>query len=372
MRTIIYIVQKEFIQVLRNRVMLPMIIVVPIIQLLVLIYAATMEMKSIDMFIVDKDLTLTSRALVNKFEGSPFFVISGRSFSIQEAEEALKRDRSDVILHIPHGFGASLPDGGSPELQVLINAINGMKAGLINAYTLNIINDFNREIRSELPQTLPGNDLQIVETDYRYWFNPELNFKHFMLPGILVILVTLMGMFLSGISLVREKELGTIEQINVSPVRKILFIVGKLVPFWIIAMFELAFGLVLGKLLFDIPIRGSLVLLFGFSSIYLVVVMSIGLLFSTMAQTQQQIMFLFFFFIIVFILMSGLFTPTESMPVWAQKVNIINPLAYFMRVIRMIMLKGSGFRDVFREIVSLSIYAVAALLLATWRYRKTT
>ena len=369
MRTILYIIQKEFIQVFRNRTMLPMIFLIPILQMLVLIYAATMEMKHIDMYVVDKDLSETSRALVSKFEGSPFFYLTNFSFSVSEAENAMKKDKADIILHIPSGFEAKLINGNERSLQVLINAINGMEAGLINAYTLNIINQFNHEVMKDLPVEKP--DLKSIEARYRFWFNPELNFKHYMLPGILVILVTIMGMFLSAISMVREKEMGTIEQINVTPIRKYQFLAGKLFPFWIIALFELAFGLTIGKILFDIPIRGSLLLLFGFSSVYLLVVMGIGLFFSTITQTQQQIMFLFFFFNIVFILMSGLFTPTESMPDWAQVVNHINPLAYFMRVIRMIMLKGSGLADIKRELFSLSVYAIIILSLAVWRYRKT-
>jgi ABC-2 type transport system permease protein len=372
MRTLLFIIQKEFIQVRRNRVMLPMIFMIPMVQMLILIYAATLEMKRIDMYVVDKDLSVPSKSLCNKFSGSPFFVITGASFSIQEAQEALRRDRADVILHIPRGFGNSLYNNESSDIQVLVNAINGMKAGLINAYVMNIIQDFNRELLQDIPVLSDRASGMNLDIRYRYWFNAELNFKFFMLPGILVVLVTFIGMFLSGLSLVREKELGTIEQINVSPIRKIQFLVGKLILFWIIALFEMAFGLSLGKLLFDIPIRGNLVLLFGFTSVYLLVVMGIGLFFSTLAQTQQQIMFLFFFFVIVFILMSGLFTPTESMPKWAQLVNHINPLAYFMRVIRMIILKGSEFRDVSKEIISLGIYAVVALGLATWRYRKTT
>jgi ABC-2 type transport system permease protein len=181
-----------------------------------------------------------------------------------------------------------------------------------------------------------------------------------------------MGMFLSAISMVREKELGTIEQINVTPIGKFQFLAGKLMPFWIIALAELAFGLTIGNVFFNVPIEGSLLLLFGFSSVFLMVVIGIGLFFSTITNTQQQIMFLFFFFNIVFILMSGLFTPVESMPLWAQKVNYINPLAYFMRVIRMILLKGSGLQDVLKELYALSVYAVIIFSLAAWKYRKTT
>jgi len=371
MRTILYIIQKEFIQVFRNRVMLPMIIVMPIFQMLVLLYAATLEMKHIELFVVDNDHTEASRTLVSKFEGSPFYKLSGYSASLDEAEKQMKKDKADIILNISKGFGESLSRGEGTDLQLLINAINGTKAGLINAYSLNVLTQFVGEYTKDKgasPEQFTSGSLDI---QYRYWFNSELNFKHFMLPGILVILVTVMGMALSAISFVKEKEIGTIEQINVTPIRKYQFLAGKLFPFWMIALFELAFGLSIGRIFFDIPIRGSLFLLFGFSSVYLLAVMGIGLFFSTITQTQQQIMLLFFFFNIVFILMSGIFTPVESMPQWAQTANILNPLAYFMRVIRMIMLKGSGIQDILRELISLSIYAILILSLAVWRYRKT-
>jgi len=170
---------------------------------------------------------------------------------------------------------------------------------------------------------------------------------------------------------VREKEIGTIEQINVTPILKYQFIIGKLLPFWIIALVELAFGLALGWLLFRVGIEGSLWVLFSFTSLYLLSVLGLGLLMSSLSTNQQQVMFMTFFFAITFILMSGIFTPTESMPDWAQRVNVINPIAYYMRVIRMVMLKGSGFADIGAEFLAMGIYGVAAISLAVWRYRKT-
>jgi ABC-2 type transport system permease protein len=206
----------------------------------------------------------------------------------------------------------------------------------------------------------------------KYWYNPLLDYKIYMFSGILVIIVTLIGMLLTALNLVREKEMGTTEQINVTPIRKYQFIMAKLLPFMIIALFELAFGLVLGRLLFGLPMVGSLGLLFLFTCIYLLVVLGIGLFLSTISQTQQQLMFMAFFFMITFILMSGIFTPADSMPPWAQKINLLNPVAYFMKVIRMILLKGSGFMDIKREFYSLCIYATLILTLAITNYRKTT
>jgi ABC-2 type transport system permease protein len=206
--------------------------------------------------------------------------------------------------------------------------------------------------------------------NHSFWYNKELKFKYYMVPGILTILITIIGMFLASLNLVREKEMGTIEQINVTPIRKYQFIIGKLVPFWIIALFELAFGLSLGKLLFQIPMEGSLLLLFAYAALYLVAVLGIGLLISTLSQTEQQTQFLGFFVMVTFVMMSGIFTPAESMPHWAQNLNTINPLAYFMRVIRMILLKGSEFRDVAGDFLAIFIMAIALTALATWRYRK--
>ena len=352
--------------------MLPMIFGVPIIQLVILVHAATLEMKSIDMFVVDQDLSTLSHKLVSKFEGSPFYNISGTSFSIDEANKAIEQNKADFILQIPQGFERDLMRENKTNIQLLIDGINGTAASLVNAYSTSVIADFNRNIIVDLTQMPQIKDASLIKVDTSFWYNPELNYKIYMLPGILVILVTLVGMFLTAMNIVREKEIGTMEQLNVTPIKKAEFIIGKLVPFLIIALFELAFGLAIGKIFFHIPMVGSFGLLFGFTLVYLLVVLGIGLFISTISSTQQQVMFITFFFMLVFILMSGIFTPTESMPLWAQRVNIINPFYYFMRVIRMILLKGSGFWDISYEFFSLSVYAVSILNLSVWRYRKVS
>jgi ABC-2 type transport system permease protein len=351
--------------------MLPIIFLVPLVQLLILVNAATLEMKHIKMMIVDNDLSTISRKVTEKFIHSPFYKLVKIPKDEKEAEKEMLMNNTDLIILIPQGFEQQLKTEGSSSLQFQIDAINGMKAGLINAYTIQIINRVNLEIKKESGNTaalvqIPAN----IQINYSYWYNSELKFKFFMVPGILVLLVTIISMFLASLNLVREKEMGTIEQINVTPIRKYQFIIGKLIPFWIIALLELSLGLILGRLLFNMPIEGSLLLLFGFAAIYLIAILAIGLLISTLAQTQQQALFLNFFFLITFILMSGLFTPAESMPHWAQHVNIVNPLAYFMRVIRMILLKGSGFTDILHDFAGILVYSLLMLGLATWRYRK--
>ncbi|MFN8254864.1 MAG: ABC transporter permease [Bacteroidales bacterium] len=372
MRTIKFIVQKEFKQIFRNKGMLPIIFAVPFVQLIILVHAATLEMKNIDMYVVDNDLSSTSRGIISKFQGSPFFKMRNVGFSIQEAEKALLTNEADIVLVINSGMEKDLVRENKAKVQLLVNAINGTVAGISNYYAMSIINSYNEDLVGEWFGVGESSKIKQINIDYSYWYNPELNYKTFMVPGILVLLVTLIGLFLSGMNLVREKEIGTIEQINVTPIQKYQFIIGKLLPFWIIALFELAFGLTLGKLLFNIPTIGSIFLVFGFASVYLIAVLSIGLFISTITYNQLQSMFFSFFFMLVFILMSGLFTPVESMPDWAQVLDRINPIYYFIRVMRMILLKGSGFINILPEFISIFIYASIILSLAVWRYRKTT
>jgi len=370
MRTILYLLQKEFIQIFRNKTMLPIIFILPIVQLIILVNAATLEMKNIDMLVVDNDLSPSSRKLIGKFEGSKFFNLKEFTFSIEKAKQELLKNEADIIINIPSGFEKDLFGQEKTKIQLLINAINSTAGGLTNFYATMVISDFNKNIIAENINILPLKSYKNINVIPKFWYNTELNYKIYMLPGILVILITVIGMFLSSLNLVREKEMGTIEQINVTPIKKYQFIAGKLIPFWIIALFELAFGLIIGKLLFQVPMIGSLFLLFGFASVYLLVMLGIGLLISTIADNQQQVLFINFFFLLVFILMSGIFTPVESMPDWSQKVNIINPLAYFMKVIRMVLLKGSAFNDIKEQFFSLLVYASIVLSLAIWRYRK--
>lgn len=372
MRTILYIIQKEFLQVFRNKAMLPIIFVVPIVQLIILVNAATYEMKEIRMSVVDLDLSGTSRRLVSKFSGSPFYRIRHTSFSYKEAEQEMLTGHVDMILHIAKGFEKQVIKEGKAKVQFIVNAINGQSAGLINAYSTTILFDYNREVVAGMFNPAGVSGIRNIQADYSYWYNPRLNYKTYMVPGILVLLVTIIGLLLSGMNIVREKEIGTIEQINVTPINKIQFIAGKLTPFWIIGLFELAFGLSIGKLLFDIPMEGNLLLVFMSAAVFLFVILSFGLLVSTVTNTQQQAMLVSFFFMVIFILMSGLFTSIESMPEWAQKFDKLNPLMYFISIIRMVLLKGSTFTDIRVHFLSLVTYAICVVSLAIWRYRKVT
>lgn len=370
MRTIFYILQKEFTQVFRDKTMLPIIFVIPAIQLLVLSYTATFEIKHVRFVTVDQDRSAVSRKLINKFSGSPFFTYVGNEDDYADAEQMIFRDNADQILVIEPGFGKKLNIEKSSEIQIVTNAINGNAASLMSAYASSIVNDFNKGIIVEQNPVF-ATGLPIV-TKPLFWYNPELDYITYMVPGILVLLVTIIGMFLSAMNLVKEKEIGTIEQINVTPIKKYQFIAGKLLPFWIIALIDLAIGLLLAYFVFRIPVLGSVPLLFFVASIYLVVVLSVGLFVSTLTNTMQQSMFISWFLLVIFILLSGLFTPIESMPQWTQTLDYINPVSYFIRINRMIMLKGSGFLDFQQDFWILVAFAVGMFAFSTLRYRKTT
>ena len=275
MRTIGYLIQKEFIQIFRNRTLLPIMFIAPIVQMLVLVFAANMNMKDIDFCVYDEDGSLTSTRLISKFEGSPFFNTPGHPVSPVVANEMLRTGKVDILINIPSGFERELSTRGSADIQLLVDGINSGSAVLISAYAQNILREFNSDIKGVTGILDVGKIAKKIDISYNHWYNPELDFKIFMVPGILVILVTMVGWILAAFNIVREKEIGTIEQINVTPIKKYQFIIGKLVPFWLIAMFELALGLFIGKIIFDIPFLGSIFLLFSFAGLYLVVALSI-------------------------------------------------------------------------------------------------
>lgn len=368
MRKILFIIQKEFLQIFRDKFLRAAIFLIPVIQMLILVYAATFELRQTRIQFVDQDRSQHSARLIHQFAASPFFVPTGLSPDVEAGLLLVRKDKTDMLCVIPPDFDADIEGQGQPKLQLLINAINGSTAELSLSYCTELLGDYSAElISSEGAQVT---DAPIV-TKTRYWFNSELDYKIYMAPGILAILVTVIGWMLTGMNLVREKETGTIEQLNVTPVRKYEFIAGKLTPFLLIGLFDLAFGLVIARLLFHVPLNGSLFTLFGFTSVYLIAILGIGLFISTISSTQQQVLFVSFFFVMIFVLMSGLFTSVDNMPEWGKRLNIINPMAYFIRVIRMVLLKGSGFSDISREFISMGIYAVFTNTLAVWRYRKT-
>lgn len=350
--------------------MIPIIFILPFVQTLILVYAATLELKNTNITIVDLDHSVISQTLCSKFEASPFFNVSFESGYDENTENLLLTEKTKAVLIIPENFENDLRSGIKTQLQLNINAIDGQGAGLINIYV-------NQTILSQLRNVKPfatKTNLKVlpatINANSRFWYNETLNFKHFMLPGILTILVSMIGIFLTSLNLVREKEMGTIEQINVTPIKKWQFIAGKLIPFWIIGLLVLGMGIGIGILLFDLPFRGSLLTMFVFTCLYLITSIALGLLVSDFASTQQQAMFTIFFFFLIFVLMGGVFTSVESMPEWAQTVNKINPMYYFMKIVRSVLLKGSTIKDLITEFFALLGYGITALVVAVWQYRK--
>ncbi|NND72862.1 MAG: ABC transporter permease [Rhodothermales bacterium] len=369
MRTIRFILQKEFLQIFRNRAMLPIIFVMPVVQLLVLSFAATFDVKTITVTVVDNSNSPESQRMITELSASGYFEIVSYSASMQEADESMLRGDAQMILGIPSRFGRDLQRIGQGDVQIIINAEDGATAGIIQAYSTRIFASLGQKLRME-EGIIVSNPPVVIISEPRHWYNPGFRYTTYMVPGILVVLVTMIGMFLSSMNVVREKEIGTIEQLNVTPIKKHQFIVGKLLPFWLLALVELAIGLVIARIVFDLPMVGSLFLVFGVAGVYLIVMLGIGLWISTMTNTQQQAMFIAWFFVVIFILLSGLFTPVESMPLWAQQVNRLNPIAYFIDVMRRVMLTGAGLVDVLPQVVSLVVFAVVVISLAVRRHRK--
>jgi ABC-2 type transport system permease protein len=350
--------------------MLPIIFVMPILQLCVLSFAATYDMKNTNLYIVDNDLSGHSRQLISKFNGSPFFTVKEIGFSEVEAEKELFKDHIDAILVFNKDFGKLIDLKKEANIQILVNAINASSAGLYNAYISSVIQDYNSDVIASIKSTERGRAIHLVESTYSHQFNPEMKYIPYMLPGLLVLLITVVGLFLSAMNVVREKEVGTIEQVNVTPIRKSQFLLAKLIPFLVIGFFELGIGLLIAAFLFKIPFLGSVWLIYSVAFVYLIAILGFGLLISTRTNTQQQAMFIAWFFMVIFLLMSGLFTPVESMPEWGQKLNYFNPIAYFIKIIRMILLKGSGFTDIAREFLILVVFAIASVTIAVNRHKK--
>ncbi|HBX45618.1 ABC transporter permease [Limibacterium fermenti] len=373
MRTLLFLLQKEFKQIFRNKVLLGMIFGMPVIQLLILPWAADYEIKNIAIAIVDHDHSDYSQRLISKITASEYFHLNVYAGSFQEAIRYIERDRADLVLEIPPDFERGLITESPQKVFVAVNAINGVKANLGGAYLNRILRDFNDDVRLQWGQPerfQPAPAIQVTSSD---WFNPAMNYRHYMVPGILAFLTTLISAYLCALNAIREKETGTMEQLNVTPVGKYHFILGKLIPFWIVGIIIFSFGLfIIARFVYGIVPIGNVWALFTYLAVYLVAMLGFGLLISTYCDTQQQVMFVMFFFMMIFILMSGLFTPVESMPVWAYAIAKCSPVTYLMDVIRMIILKGSGFADIRNHFMMMIGFSVLFNVWAVVNYKKTT
>ena len=373
MRPLKFLLKKEFKQIFRNKALLPMIFVMPLLQLLVMPLAADYEVKNINISIVDNDQSSYSKELTSKILASGYFQLSGYTHSFDESFKLIESDEADLILEIPHNFEKNLSRNGFEKLFIAVNAINGTKAGLGGSYLNSIIMDFNQNLSVKLSRNSPNLEFKSIDVASLNWYNPYMNYKIFMVPALLAIIVTMIGVYMCGLNIVKEKEVGTIEQINVSPIKKHHYILGKLIPFWIIGVVVFSIGFfVISWLVYGIIPLGNLFLLYAYLGLFLVALLGFGLLISTYSETQQQAMSVSFFFMMIFILMSGLFTSIDAMPDWAQKIAYINPVTYFIEVIRMVVLKGSGLVNITRHIFIMIGFAILFNTWAIINYRKTT
>lgn len=368
-----FLIEKEFKQLFRDSFLPKLIFIFPCMIMILMPWAANLEIKNINLNIVDNDHSVISRRLVDKIGASTYFRLTGLPDSYDEGLEAVEVGSADIVLEIPRDFEKNWINGQSPRLLVAANSVNGTKGGLGSSYLSSIVSDYTRELRTETPvRALAGKVLPKIEITTQNLYNPHLNYKLFMIPALMVMLLTMICGFLPALNVVGEKEAGTIEQINVTPVTKFTFILAKLIPYWLIGFVVLTICFFLAWLLYGILPAGHFLTIYLFAVVFLLVVSGFGLIISNHSATMQQAMFVMWFFMLILILMSGLFTPIHSMPQWAQYIAALNPLKYFVEVMRTIYLRGGGFADLLPQMGTLLCFALFFNLWAVKSYRKSS
>jgi ABC-2 type transport system permease protein len=359
-----YLLEKEVKQIRRNAFVPKILVAMPLAMMLVFPWAANQEVRDAGLVVVDGDGSTTSRRLVEKVSSSGFFRLTDVAPTYPAALESVEAGRADVILEIAPGFERDLARGEPGRVLIAANAVNGMKGALSGSYLSSILGEYPGEsgastTTAALPRVIP-----------QYRFNPTLDYKVFMVPALMVMLLTLLCGFLPALNIVAEKEAGTIEQINVSPVPRRQFILAKLIPYWFIGFLQLGLCVVLAGLVYGLWPQGSLLTIVFAAGIYILVVSGVGLVISNYSDTMQQAMFVMFFFVLILLLISGLFTPVRSMPAWAQAIAAVNPLKYFIEIMRMVYLKGSGIGQLGWQLAALAGFAVVFNSWAVASYRK--
>lgn len=369
-----YLIEKEFKQIVRNSFLPRLIIMMPLMMMLVMPWAADQEIKNVKLSVIDNDHSPDSERLIRKIVSSGYFVLTDISDTNEQAMRRIESGDADIILEIPDDFEKDMVNGEAGKISVRANAVNGTKGGLGTSYLSSILADYSIELRTEYigESNVAAGAAPVFGIMPQYKFNPHLDYKVFMVPALMVMLLTLLAGFLPALNIVGEKEAGTIEQINVTPVKKSMFVLAKLIPYWVIGFIVLGLCMILAALVYGIYPVGSLLTIFLFATIYILVVSGFGLVISNYSDTIQQAMFVMFFFIMIFILMSGLFTPVASMPEWAQVITIFNPLKYFMQVMRLVYLKGSAFIELIPQFFALCAFAVALNVWAILSYKKSS
>ena len=364
---------KEFFQVLRDPKMRGIIFVMPLVQVMVFGYAVTTDVHDVPVAIVDFDQSVASRELLSRFSASGYFHFVAHTRDISRASHLLDKGSVRAILRIDPGFEADLRAGQTAKLQVIADGTDSNTAGIVLDYTERIAGEFSGKVllarRSRLggEVPLPGR----VELVSRAWFNENLESRNFYVPGVIAIIVMLITLMLTSMAVVREKEIGTIEQLLVSPITPTEFILGKTLPFALIGYADVLLVAVVGVFWFEVPIRGSLLLLLVATTFYLMSTLGIGLFISTVSRTQQQAMMSVFFFYFPAVLLSGFMFPVANMPLLVRYLTYANPLWYFLVILRGIFLKGVGVRVLWPQMAALLLLGGATLTVATRRFRKT-
>lgn len=368
-----HILRKEFLELLRDRRMWGILFVIPIVQTLVFGYAVTTDVDHVRTALLDFDRSSASRELTSRLEASGYFDIVAIAETAPDARRLVDHGEAQVVLRIDSGFESDLRADRIAAVQILLDGTDSNTAGIAADYAARIVREYSREILAERAKrrrgAAPG--AAAVSVENRAWFNENLESRNFYVPGVIAMLVTLITLMLTSMAIVREKEIGTIEQIMVTPIRKSEFILGKTVPFALIGFADVALVSLVGIYWFEIPLRGSLVLLFASTALFLMSTLGIGLFISTVSSTQQQAMMSTFFYYFPAVLLSGFMFPIANMPEPVQWITYANPLRYFLIIIRGVFLKGIGADVLWPQMLALAVMGVATLWLAANRFRKT-
>ena len=360
--TLRYLIQKEFLQIRRNAFLPRLIVVFPIVIMCVMPWVMNMEVKNIVVDVVDLDHSTQSQRLVHDIEHNHYFIFHGQKPTYAEALKDIEHTEADVVLVIPKDYSKELTLGKQPQVLIAANAVNGTKGSMGAAYLSQIVtanaNPNLSAIQSKL-STL-------------YLYNKHLNFKLFMIPALFAIVMMLMTGFLPALNIVGEKETGTIEQINVTPVSKWAFILAKLIPYWIIALFVITVCLLLAWGVYGITPVGPLWLIYILAMLLALFFSSFGLIISNYSDTMQQAVFVMWFFVVILLLLSGLFTPTRSMPSWSYLTTYINPVSYFVEAVRTVFIRGGGLSSIWHQLLALVIIGMCMGTWAVQSYKKNS
>ncbi len=370
MRRILFLMRKEFLELKGDPRIFPVIIVAPLIQLVMLGYAATTDVRDVPVVVADADRTTASRELIARFDASRNFTVTAIVTSVDEVDPYLERGLAWMALTIPPGYGSRIERGAPAVVQVIADGTDSNSTTVALGYATNLVATYARELAAaRLPAGAPAP--QGIEAQVRVWFNPQLESRDFMIPGVVALLLLVVTTNLSSMAIVREKELGTLEQLNVTPLRRWELIAGKLVPYGLIGLVDVLLVIAVALFWFRIPMRGSHGLLLAMSLVYLLTTLGLGLFISTISRTQQQAMMTTtFFFLTPMIYLSGFIFPIENMPAAIQPFTYLIPLRYFLVIVRGIFLKGVGLETFWPQALALLGWGLAITTLAIVRSRK--